>query len=49
MSALPPIADMCGAKRDVRFVPIVDILRFIRSAAPYVITMQQGEVLSPPV
>ena len=25
MSALPPIADMCGAKRDVRFVPIADI------------------------
>ncbi|MGB8091079.1 MAG: hypothetical protein WCF62_10335, partial [Pseudolabrys sp.] len=22
MSALPPIADMCGAARDVRFVPI---------------------------
>jgi hypothetical protein len=21
----PPIADMCGAKRDVRFVPIADI------------------------
>ena len=25
MSALPPIADMCGAKRDVRFVPIADM------------------------
>jgi hypothetical protein len=25
MSALPPIADMCGATRDVRFVPIADI------------------------
>ena len=25
MSALPPIADMCSAKRDVRFVPIADI------------------------
>ena len=25
MSALPPIADMCGAKRDVRFVPKADI------------------------
>ncbi|MGC1997949.1 MAG: hypothetical protein WA704_29080, partial [Pseudolabrys sp.] len=25
MSALTPIADMCGAKRDVRFVPIADI------------------------
>ena len=25
MSALPPKADMCGAKRDVRFVPIADM------------------------
>ena len=25
MSALPPIADMCGAKSDVRLVPIADI------------------------
>ena len=25
MSALPPIADMCGATRDVRFVPKADI------------------------
>jgi hypothetical protein len=25
MSALPPIADMCGATRYVRFVPIADI------------------------
>jgi hypothetical protein len=25
MSALPPIADMCGATRDVRFVPEADI------------------------
>ena len=25
MSALPSIADMCGAKRDVRFVPKADI------------------------
>ena len=25
MSALPPKADMCSAKRDVRFVPIADI------------------------
>jgi hypothetical protein len=28
MSALPPIADMCGVKRDVRFVPIADIPPF---------------------
>ena len=27
MSALPPKADMCGATRDVRFVPIADIGR----------------------
>ena len=25
MSALPPIADMCGATRDVRYGPIADI------------------------
>ena len=25
MSALPPKADMCGATRDVRFVPIADM------------------------
>jgi len=28
MSALPPKADMCGATRDVRFVPIADIALF---------------------
>ena len=27
MSALPPIADMCVATRDVRFVPLADIRR----------------------
>ena len=27
MSALPPKADMCSATRDVRFVPIADIVR----------------------
>ena len=31
MSALPPIADMCSATRDVRFVPIADIPPFTRS------------------
>ena len=31
MSALPPIADMCSANTDVRFVPIADIAHFIRS------------------
>jgi len=25
MSALPPIADMCGATREVRFGPIADM------------------------
>ena len=29
MSALPPIADMCGAPAHVRFVPIADIRRRI--------------------
>ena len=28
MSALSSIADMCGATRDVRFVPIADIRLF---------------------
>ena len=28
MSALPPKADMCGATRDVRFVPIADITSY---------------------
>ena len=28
MSALHPIADMCSATRDVRFVPIADIALF---------------------
>jgi hypothetical protein len=32
MSALPPKADMCGATRDVRFGPIADIIKLIRSA-----------------
>ena len=31
MSALPPIADMCGANTNVRFVPIADIASLIRS------------------
>ena len=31
MSALPPKADMCGATRDVRFVPKADIAPLIRS------------------
>ena len=26
MSALPPKADMCGANRNVRYVPIADML-----------------------
>ena len=32
MSALPPIADMCGATRDVCFVPIADISHTCHSA-----------------
>ena len=32
MSALPPTADMCGATRDVRFVPIADIYSITSSA-----------------
>ena len=34
MSALPPKADMCSATRDVRFVPIADIVALIRSPRP---------------
>ena len=34
MSALPPEADMCGAKRDVRFVPIADIGRLTFDRKP---------------
>ena len=30
MSALPPIADMCGATQNVRLVPIADIRRHRR-------------------
>jgi hypothetical protein len=30
MSALPPIADMCSATRNVRFMPIADIVSGIR-------------------
>ena len=33
MSALPPKADMCGATRDVRFVPIADIAHPSRDSA----------------
>jgi hypothetical protein len=37
MSALPPKADMCGATKDVRFVPIKDIgrLRAVRQQRGY--------------
>ena len=31
MSALPPLADMCGAARDVRFGPKADIRQVTRS------------------
>ena len=33
MSALPPIADMCSATRDVRFVPIADIAAVISTSS----------------
>jgi hypothetical protein len=33
MSALHPKADMCGAKRDVRLVPMADIPPFTKSPA----------------
>ena len=34
MSALPPIADMCSALADVRFVPIADITILILIRSP---------------
>ena len=34
MSALPPIADMCSATGDVRFVPIADIARLHSTTSP---------------
>jgi hypothetical protein len=34
MSALPPKADMCGATRHVRFVPIADICKMDRGCVP---------------
>ena len=34
MSALPPIADMCGATRDVRFVPIADMATLFELRLP---------------
>ena len=43
MSALPPIADMCGALGDVRLVPIADIASLIRS--PH--RRAAGEVMAP--
>ena len=36
MSALPPKADICGATRDVRFVPIADIARHAAVSVPWV-------------
>ena len=32
MSALPPKADMCGATREIRLVPIADILTWMEAA-----------------
>ena len=50
MSALPPIADMCSALADVRFVPIADMLAERRcqnqysalSASPTVVNLIGG-------
>ena len=46
MSALPPKADMCGAKRDVRFVPIVGHSRLIRITSSAA-TINPGGIVSP--
>jgi hypothetical protein len=39
MSASHPIADMCGAKRNVRFVPIADIAVHHLSDAPVILPL----------
>ena len=44
MSALPPKADMCGATRHVRFVPIADIGSLIRSPLGALRAMSDGTV-----
>ena len=49
MSALPPKADMCGATRDVRFVPIADIASKLVRAAQNVLRNSINADLSPSV
>ena len=49
MSALPPKADMCGATRDVRLVPIADIERKCAARASMAVRlmpMQQKHLYS---
>ncbi|MGB9056131.1 MAG: hypothetical protein WCC54_28065, partial [Pseudolabrys sp.] len=42
MSALPPRADMCGATRDVRFVPIADIAHLLGASETIVVFTSTG-------
>jgi hypothetical protein len=45
MSALIPIADMCGALAHVRFVPIADIRSYSRTTSA--VASNAGETASP--
>ena len=47
MSALPPIADMCGATRDVCFVPIADIAPFSATTKSELARSYRTEITSP--
>ena len=49
MSALPPKADICGATRDVRFVPKADIASKLVRAAQNVLRNSINADLSPSV
>ena len=45
MSALPLKADMCGAKSDVRFVPIAEIGIFIAAVSHRILLSTSTEAL----
>ena len=47
MSALPPKADMCGATRDIRLVPIADIGTLINVAANVPLRTRRQALLNP--
>ena len=45
MSALPPIADMCSALADVRFVPIADIRTMRTGGLGYQVAGRQPAIV----